>query len=69
MNFGADATNNAVAGNDANADGDDLSNLQEYAFNTDPWASNTTHTGHSFPRGDKQPALPRCHLSPGHRGE
>ena len=41
VNFGADATNNAVAGNDANPDGDDLSNLQEYAFNTDPLVSNT----------------------------
>ena len=44
VNFGADATNDAVAGNDANPDGDDLTNLQEYAFNTDPLASNSTHT-------------------------
>ena len=43
VNFGADATNDSVAGNDANPDGDDLSNLQEYAFNTDPLTSNTTH--------------------------
>jgi predicted dienelactone hydrolase len=44
VNFGADAANNAVAGNDANPDADDLSNLQEYAFNTDPVASNTPPT-------------------------
>ena len=43
-NFGANATNDAVAGNDANPDGDDLLNLQEYAFNTDPLASNTIHS-------------------------
>jgi len=44
VNFGADATNNAVAGNEANPEGDNSSNLQEYAFNTDPLTSNTTHT-------------------------
>lgn len=43
-NFGADATNNAMAGNDANPDGDALSNLYEYAFNTDPLASNALQT-------------------------
>jgi len=37
-------TNEAVAGNEANPEGDDLSNLQEYAFNTDPLASNTTRS-------------------------
>jgi dienelactone hydrolase len=42
VNFGANATNNAMAGNDANPDGDDSLNLQEYAFNTDPLGSNTT---------------------------
>ena len=44
VNFGADATNDAVGGNNANPDDDDLSNLEEYAFNTDPLASNTAHT-------------------------
>ena len=44
VNFGGDATNEAVAGNEANPEGDDLSNLQEYAFNTDPLASNTTRS-------------------------
>ena len=42
VNFGEADTNSAVASNDANPDGDEFSNLHEYAFNTDPLASNTT---------------------------
>jgi hypothetical protein len=42
VNFGSGATNDSVAGNLADPDGDDWSNLYEYAFNTDPLASNTT---------------------------
>ena len=44
VNFGPQATNSAVAGNDANPDGDDLSNLYEYAFNTDPLDRNATRS-------------------------
>jgi hypothetical protein len=36
------ATNAAMAGNNADPDGDCLSNVQEYAFNSDPLAANTT---------------------------
>jgi hypothetical protein len=43
VNFGPNATNAAIAGNDANPDGDRHPNLEEYAFNTDPLASNSTH--------------------------
>lgn len=42
VNFGADATNDAVAGDVANPDGDHLSNVHEYAFNTDPLAADST---------------------------
>lgn len=39
VHFGADATNNAVAGHDADPDADHLRNLDEYAANADPWVS------------------------------
>ena len=41
---GPAAANAAVAGNYADPDGDGLSNLEEYAFNTDPLASNPTRS-------------------------
>ena len=40
VNFGANATNAAIAGNDADPDGDRVRNLEEYAFNTDAQVAN-----------------------------
>lgn len=36
VHFGANATNQTIAGNEADPDGDHWSNLAEYAFNSDP---------------------------------
>jgi dienelactone hydrolase len=44
VNFGTNASNGAVAGDYADPDGDMLSNIEEYAFNTDPLASNATRS-------------------------
>jgi len=43
-NFGANATNAAIAGNDADPDGDRVRNLEEYAFNTDAQAANANRS-------------------------
>jgi dienelactone hydrolase len=40
VNFGGNATNATLAGDDANPDGDRYPNLEEYAFNTDPQVAN-----------------------------
>jgi dienelactone hydrolase len=40
VNFGTNVGNAAVAGDAADPEGDRLSNLEEYAFNTDPLAGN-----------------------------
>lgn len=40
LKFGAGATNAALAGPDADPDGDELSNLAEYALGLDPFAAN-----------------------------
>ena len=42
VNFGINATNAAIAGNEANPDGDRCPNLEEYAFNTDPLVANAS---------------------------
>lgn len=42
VNFGVNSTNAAIAGNNADPDGDRLSNVEEYAFNSDPLAVSTT---------------------------
>jgi len=42
VNFGTNATNATVAGNDADPDGDRLFNVEEYAFNTDPLTANAS---------------------------
>ena len=44
VNFGTNASNEVVAGDYADPDGDRLSNVEEYAFNTDPLASNVTRS-------------------------
>ena len=44
VNFGTNATNAAIAGNDADPDGDRVRNLEEYAFNTDPQAANANRS-------------------------
>ena len=41
--FGTNCNNLAIAGDSADPDGDGLSNLLEYAFNTDPLAANANH--------------------------
>jgi len=42
VNFGVNVTNDAIAGTNADPDGDRLSNVEEYAFNTDPLAVHPT---------------------------
>jgi dienelactone hydrolase len=44
VNFGTNATNAAIAGNEADPDGDRVRNLEEYAFNTDPQAANANRS-------------------------
>jgi hypothetical protein len=44
VNFGTNASNEVVAGDCADPDGDLLFNIEEYAFNTDPLASNATRS-------------------------
>jgi len=44
VNFGTNASNEVLAGDYADPDGDRLPNIEEYAFNTDPLASNTTRS-------------------------